>query len=54
MERVIQAFTGDNGVMRSARVKLAHGHFKRPEIENRASDFGATSNLQQEPSDSKK
>ena len=54
MERVIQAFIGDDGVMRSARVKLAHGHFKRPKIKNRASDVGATSNPQHEPLDNKK
>ena len=32
MGRVIQVFTGDDGVVRSARVKMAHGEFNRPVV----------------------
>ena len=65
--RIIEIFTGNDGVVRSARVKMARGELNRPvvklapvfydgvsEIENRASDVGATSNELQKPSDSKK
>ena len=65
--RIIEIFTGNDGVVRSARVKKAHGELNRPvvklapvfyddvsEIENRAGDVGATSNKLQKPSDSKK
>ena len=67
MGKVIQMFKGDNGIVRSARVKLVHGEFNRPlvklapviydcvsEIENRAGDFGATPNQHQAASDSQK
>ena len=53
--RIIEIFTGNDGVVRSARVKMAHGGLNRPvvklapefydgvsEIENRAGDVGAT------------
>ena len=53
--RVIEIFTGNDGVVRSARVKMAHGELNRPvvklapvfydgvsEIENGAGDVGAT------------
>ena len=65
--RIIEIFTGNVGVVRSARVKKAHGELNRPvvnlapvfydgvsEIENRAGDVGATSKQLQKPSDSKK
>ena len=65
--RFIKVFKGDDGVERSARVKMAQGEFNRPvvklapafydgvsEIENRAGDVGATSNQRQQQSDSKK
>ena len=65
--RILEIFTGNVGVVRSARVKMAHGELNRPvvklapvfydgvyEIENGAGDLGATSNQQQKPSDSKK
>ena len=64
--RIIEIFTGNDGVVRSARVKMAHGELNRPvvklapvfydgvsEIENRAGDVGATSNELEKPSDSK-
>ena len=67
MGRVIQVFKGNDGVVRSARVKMAHGEFNRPvvklapvfydgvsEIENRAGDVGATSEQKHEPSDQQK
>ena len=54
--RLVEVFTGSDGVVRSARVKMAHGELKRPvvklapvfydgvsEIENKAGDVGATS-----------
>ena len=57
MGRVNKIFKGDNGVVRSARVKMAHGEFNRPvvklapvfydgvsEIKNRAGDVGASNN----------
>ena len=57
--RSIEIFTGNDGVVRSARVKMAHGELNRPvvqwapvfcdvvsEIQNRAGDVGATSNPQ--------
>ena len=63
---VIKVFKGDDGVVRSARVKMAHGELNRPvvklspvfydgvsEIKNRAGDVGATSNQLEKPSDSK-
>ena len=65
--RIIEIFTGNDGVVRSARVKMAHGELNRPvvklapvfydgvsEIENRAGDVGATSNQLEKPLDSKK
>ena len=55
--RIVEVFTGSDGVVRSARIRMALGELKRPvviltpvfydgvfEIENRASDVGATSN----------
>ena len=67
MGRVIKVFKGDDGVVRSTRVKMAHGEFNRPvvklapvfyngvsEIENRAGDVGATNEQKQEPSDQQK
>ena len=67
MGRVIQVFKGNDGVVRSARFKMAHGEFNRPvvklapvfydgvsEIENRAGDVGATSEQKHEPSDQQK
>ena len=66
-ERIIEIFTGNDGVVRSARVKMARGELNRPvvkltpvfydgvsEIENRAGDVGATSNELKKRSDSKK
>ena len=54
--RIVEVFTGKDGVVRSARVKMSHGELKRPvvklepvfydgvsEIENKAGDVGATS-----------
>ena len=54
---IIEIFTGSDGVVRSAKVKMAHGELNPPvvkiapvffdgvsEIENRAGDVGATSN----------
>ena len=65
--RIIEIYTGNDGVVRSAGVKMAHGELNRPvvklapvfydgvsEIRNRASDVGATSNQLQKPSESKK
>ena len=65
--RIIEIFTGNDGVVRSAIVKMAHGELYRPvvklapvfyngvsEIKNRAGDVGATSNQLEKPSDSKK
>ena len=62
MGRVINVFKGDDGVVRSARVKVAHGEFNRPvvklapvfydsvsEIEIRAGDVGATNEQKHEP-----
>ena len=67
MGRVIEFFKGDDGVVRSARVKMAHGEFNRPvvklaqvfydgvsEIKNRVGDVGATNELKREPSDQQK
>ena len=67
MGRVIKVFKGDDGVVRSARVKMVHGEFNRPvvklapvffdgvsEIENRAGDFGANNEQKHEPSDQQK
>ena len=55
--RIIAIFPGNDGVVRSARVKMAHGELNRPvvklapvfydgvsEIKNRAGDVGAASN----------
>ena len=63
----MEIFTGNDGVVRSARVKMAHGELNRPvvklapvfydgvsEIENRAGDVGATSEQKHEPSDQQK
>ena len=65
--RILETITGNDGVVRSARVKMAHGELNLPvvklapvfyegvsAIENRAGDVGATSNRPQKPSDSKK
>ena len=65
--QIIEIFFGNDGVVRSRRVKMAHGELNRPvetlapvfdngvsEIGNRAGDVGATSNQLQKPSDSKK
>ena len=65
--RIVEIFTGNDGVVSSERVKMAHGELNRPvvklapvfydgvsEIENRAGDVGAASNQLQKPSDSKK
>ena len=65
--QIIEIYTGIDGVVRSARVKMAHGELNWPvvklapvfcddvsEIENRPSDVGATSNQLQTPSDSNK
>ena len=65
--RIIEFFTGNDGVVRLARVKMAHGELNRQvvklapvfydgvsEIANRAADVGATSNQLQKPSDGKK
>ena len=67
MGRVNEGFKGDDGVVRSARVKMAHGEFNRPvvklapvfydgvsEIKNRAGDVGATNEQKHEPSDQQK
>ena len=66
MGRVIRVFKGDDGIGRSARVKMAHGELNRPvvklapvfydgvsEIKNRARDVDATSKQLEKPSDSK-
>ena len=55
--RFVEMLTGNDGVVRPARVKMAHGELNRPvvklapalydsvsEIENRAGDVGTTSN----------
>ena len=65
--QIIEIFTGNDGVVRSARVKMAHGELNRPvvkiaavfydgvsEIENRVGDVGASSNQLEKPSDSQK
>ena len=67
MGRVSKVFKGDEGVVHSARVKMAHGEFNRPvlklepvcydgvsEIEKRAADVGATNERKPEPSDQQK
>ena len=67
MGRFIKVFKGDDGVVRSARVKMAHREFNRPvvklapvfydgvsEIENRANDVGTTNEQKHEPSDQQK
>ena len=67
MGRVIKVFKGDDGVVRSAKIKRAHGEFNRPvvklapvfydgvtEIEKRAGDVGATNEQKHEPSDQQK
>ena len=64
---IMEVFTGNDGVVISARVKKAHGELKLPvvklapefydgacEIENRAGNVGAISNQLQKPSDSRK
>ena len=64
--RIIEIFTGNDGVVRSARVKMAHVELNRPvvklapvfydgvsEIENRAGDVDATSDQLKKPSNSK-
>ena len=53
--QIIEIYSGKDGVVRSARVKMAHGELNRPvvklapvfydvafEIKNRAGDVGAT------------
>ena len=65
--QIFEIFAGDDGVVRSASIKMAHGELNRPvvklapvfydcvsEIENRADVVGATSNELKKPSDSKK
>ena len=65
--RIIKIFTGNDEVVRSARVKMAHGELNRSvvklapvlydgvsEIENRAGDVSATSNQLQKQSESRK
>ena len=65
--RINEIFTGNEGIVRSARVKMAHGELNRPvvklapvfydgvsQIDNKAGDVGATSNQLQKPSESKK
>ena len=65
--RIIEICTGNDGVVRSARVKMSHGELNRPvvklapvfndgvsEIENRTGNVGATSNELKKPSDSRK
>ena len=65
--RIIEIFTGNDGVVRSARVKIEHGELNLQvvklapvfyddvfEIKNRSGDIGATSNQLKKPSDSKK
>ena len=65
--RVIKVFKGNDGVVRSARAKMAHIELHRPvvklapvtydivsEIENRAGDVGATNEQKHEPSDQQK
>ena len=65
--RIIKIFTGNDEVVRSARVKMAHGELNRSivksapvfydgvsEIENRAGDVGANSNQLQKQSESRK
>ena len=65
--RVIEIFTGNNGVVRSARVKMAHGELNQPvvklapviydvvsEIDNRTGDVSTTSDPLEMPSHSKK
>ena len=65
--RIIEIFSGNDGVVRSARVKIAHGELNRlvvnlapvfydgvSEIENTAGDVGAASNELKKPSDCKK
>ena len=67
MRRVFKVFKGHHDVVRSARVKMAHGKFNRPvvklspvfydgvsEIENRAGDVGATNEQKHKPSDQQK
>ena len=67
LRRIVDICTGSDGVVQSARIKMARGELNRPvvklapvfydgvsEIENRAVDVGAASNQQQDPSDSKK
>ena len=65
--RIFEIFTGNDGVVRSAGVKMAHGEQNRPvvklapvfydgvsEIENRTGDVGATSDQLKMPSEGKK
>ena len=65
--QIVEIFTGNDGDVSSARVKMAHGELNRPvvklepvfydgvsEIKIRAGDVGATSNQLQNPLDSKK
>ena len=67
LRRIFEIFTGNYGVVRSVRVKMAHGELNRPvvklapvfydgvsKIKYRACDVGATSNQLQKPSDNKK
>ena len=67
MGRVIKVFKGDDGFVRSARVKMANGEFNRPvvklapvfydgvsDIENSAGDVDAINEQQHEPSDQQK
>ena len=67
MGQIIEIYTGNDGFVRSARFKTAHGEQNRPvvklapvfydgisEIENRACDYGATSKQLEKQSHSKK
>ena len=65
--RIIEIFAGNDGVVRSARVKIEPGELNLQvvklapvfyddvsEVENKSGDIGATSNQLKKPSDSKK
>ena len=66
LRQIVEILTGIDAVVRSARVKMAHGELNQPvvklaplfydgvsEIQNRAGDVGATSNQLQMPLNSK-
>ena len=67
MRGVIKVFKGNDGAVRTARVRMSHGEFNRPEVKlspvfydgvsqigNRAGDVGATNEQKHEPSDQQK